>query len=254
MDSLTVFSNFPYSGYSCEDHFLEQDTLLHSWEVLLQLLSSPVCQNMLIDVGMPVQHRNVIYNCRVAFLNKKILLIRPKMQMCDDGCYRETRWFSSWTKRLETEEFYLPRMIAKVTGQKTVAFGDAVLATRDTCLGFEICEELWNPKSTHIDMSLSGVEIIVNASGSYMELRKAYVTTDLIKSATFKSGGAYLYTNLRGCDGQRVYFNGCSAVAVNGEIVARGKQFSLQDVVRFYRVHWTQIQSMTVESFLSFRK
>lgn len=69
------------------------------------------------------------------------------MQMCDDGCYRETRWFSSWTKRLETEDFYLPRMIAKVTGQKTVAFGDAVLATRDTCLGFEICEELWNPRA-----------------------------------------------------------------------------------------------------------
>lgn len=111
------------------------------------------------------------------------------------------------------------------------------------------------PKSTHVGVIAVRVEIIVNASGSYMELRKAYVTTDLIKSATFKSGGAYLYTNLRGCDGQRVYFNGCSAVAVNGEIVARGKQFSLQDVVRFYlEVHWTQIQSMTVESFLSLRK
>lgn len=53
---------------------------------------------MLIDVGMPVMHRNVAYNCRVAFYNKQILLIRPKMAMCDDGCYRETRWFSAWTK------------------------------------------------------------------------------------------------------------------------------------------------------------
>lgn len=31
--------------------------------------------------------------------------------------------------------------------------------------------------------------------------------------------------------GQRVFFNGCSAVALNGEIIARGKQFALQDVV-----------------------
>ena len=31
-------------GYSCEDHFLEGDTLLHSWEVLAQLLVHPVCQ------------------------------------------------------------------------------------------------------------------------------------------------------------------------------------------------------------------
>lgn len=35
-------------------------------------------------------------------------------------------------------------------------------------------------------MGLDGVELIVNSSGSYMELRKAYVTVDLIKSATFK--------------------------------------------------------------------
>jgi hypothetical protein len=30
------------------------------------------------------------------------------------------------------------------------------------------------------------VELIVNGSGSYMELRKAYVTVDLVKSATLK--------------------------------------------------------------------
>lgn len=47
---------------------------------------------------MPIMHRNVSYNCRVVFYNKKILLIRPKMIVCDDGCYRETRWFSCWTK------------------------------------------------------------------------------------------------------------------------------------------------------------
>lgn len=121
-------------------------------------------------------------------------------------------------------------MISEITGQQTVPFGDAVIATKDTCIGFEICEELWNVNSTHIDLSLSGVEIIVNASGSYMQLRKAFITTDLIKNASFKAGGAYLYSNLRGCDGQRVYFNGCSAIALNGDIIARAKQFALQDV------------------------
>ena len=30
------------------------------------------------------------------------------------------------------------------TEQTTVPFGDAVIATRDTCMGSEICEELWN--------------------------------------------------------------------------------------------------------------
>lgn len=133
-------------------------------------------------------------------------------------------------QHLKTEEYFLPRMVSNVTGQNTVPFGDAVLATKETVIGFEICEELWNVRSTHIDMSLSGVEIIVNGSGSYMELRKSYIVTDLIRNASFKAGGAYLFANLRGCDGQRTWFNGCSAVALNGEVIARGKQFSLQDV------------------------
>lgn len=125
----------------------------------------------------------------------------------------------------------MPRIISEQTGQQTAPIGDAAIATKDTCLGYEICEELWTVKSSHIDLSLSGVEIIINSSGSYMQLRKAYITTDLVKSASFKAGGVYIFSNLRGCDGQRVYFNGCSAVALNGEIIARGKQFSLQDVV-----------------------
>ncbi|XP_065158505.1 glutamine-dependent NAD(+) synthetase isoform X3 [Atheta coriaria] len=150
--------------------------------------------------------------------------------MCDGGNYRETRWFSGWKKVRQVEDFFLPRMIAKITGQTIVPFGDAVLSTIDTCIGFEICEELWNPHSPHIEMGLDGVEIFVNSSGSYTELRKAYVVCDLVKSATFKSGGCYLFSNLRGCDGQRVYFNGGSCIALNGDLLNYAKQFSLQDV------------------------
>ncbi len=218
------------TGYSCEDHFFEGDTLLHSWQVLVQLLLNPVCQNMLVDVGMPVMHKNIIYNCRVVFLNSKILLIRPKLLMCDDGNYRESRWFSPWRRIAETEDYYLPRMVQECTGQLTAPFGDAVISTLDTCIGFEICEELWVPQSTHISLGVDGAEIIVNSSASYTELRKAHMTIDLIRSATLKSGGCYLYSNLRGGDGGRVYFNGNSCVCLNGDILNRGLQFSLKDV------------------------
>lgn len=217
-------------GYSCEDHFHESDTYLHSWEVLKELIISPHCKDILIDVGMPVMHKNVAYNCRVVFLNKKILLIRPKKILCDDGIYRESRWFSSWKKTREIENYYLPRLIGKVTGQNCVPIGDAVISTRDTCIGFEICEELWCPNSPHIDMALDGVEIICNGSGSHTELRKGNIVTDLVKGATKKSGGCYIFSNLRGCDGERIYFNGGSSIALNGEILIRAKEYTLQEV------------------------
>lgn len=218
------------TGYGCADHFHESDTLLHSWEVVAALLRDPACEDILVDVGMPVMHRNVTYNCRVAFLNKKILLIRPKMILCDDGNYRETRWFAAWTKVRQVEDYFLPRMIQEISNQKTVPFGDALISTVDTCIGFEMCEELWNPCSTHVPQSLDGAEILVNGSGSYHELRKNYVISDLIKSATAKSGGIYMFSNLRGCDGERVYYQGCSSIAINGDFVAVAKQFALQEV------------------------
>lgn len=40
-----------------------------------------------------------------------------------------------------------PRVLrhARLPTQETVPFGDAVLSTRDTCIGSEVCEELWTP-------------------------------------------------------------------------------------------------------------
>lgn len=104
-------------GYGCADHFLESDTLLHSFQVLKDLLESTVTQDIICDVGMPVMHRNVRYNCRVIFLNRKILLIRPKMAMANNGNYREFRWFSPWSKPRHVEEYFLPRMLQDVTEQ-----------------------------------------------------------------------------------------------------------------------------------------
>ncbi|XP_029438309.1 glutamine-dependent NAD(+) synthetase isoform X2 [Rhinatrema bivittatum] len=217
-------------GYGCADHFYESDTALHSFEVLAQLLESPVARDIICDVGMPVIHKNVRYNCRVIFLNGKILLIRPKMTLANAGNYRELRWFTPWSKARHVEEYFLPRMIQELTGQETVPFGDAVIATRDTSVGTELCEELWVPNSPHIEMGLDGIEIFTNSSGSHHELRKAHTRVDLVKSTTAKNGGIYVLANLKGCDGDRLYYDGCAMISVNGHIVAQGSQFSLDDV------------------------
>lgn len=124
----------------------------------------------------------------------------------------------------------MPRIITEITGQSIVPIGDAVISTRDTCIGFEICEELWHPASNHINMSLDGVEIISNASASIFEIRKAFDMVDRVKMATAKSGGCYMYSNLRGCDGGRMFFNGASCINVNGDIIGIGKRFSLIEV------------------------
>lgn len=46
---------------------------------------------------------------------------------------------------------------------------------------------------------------------------------DLMMSGTAKSGGVYLYANQQGCDGGRLYYDGCAAVVVNGRLVAQAR-------------------------------
>lgn len=74
------------------------------------------------------------------------------------------------------------------------------------------------------------MEIISNSSGSHHELRKLDTRINLVTQATKLSGGIYLYANQQGCDGDRLYYDGCAMIVVNGNIVAQGSQFSLNDV------------------------
>lgn len=49
--------------------------------------------------------------------------------------------------------------------------------------------------NTSILLGLQGAEIILNASGSHHELRKISDRIMLIKDATKKNGGVYMYAN-----------------------------------------------------------
>lgn len=219
------------TGYGCEDHFLEPDTFHHAWTHFAELLKDDTTDGILSDIGMPVMHKNVPYNCRVWVLNRKIIGIRPKIFMANDGNYREMRWFTPWYVEPgqpgfgPLEEYFLPGVVRAATGQSKVPFGIFAVATKDTCLATETCEELFTPDSPHIKLALDGVEIIANGSGSHHQLRKLNVRIDLIKSATAKGGGVYLYANQKGCDGGRLFFDGCCMVYSNGSCVGQGSQF-----------------------------
>ena len=88
-----------------------------------------------------------------------------------DQC-RETRYFSTWKRRRCYEAHDLPEVVRQASrGQQSlVPFGDAVLSFADTVLGVETCEELFTPAAPHIDLALSGVEIISNSSGSHHQV------------------------------------------------------------------------------------
>ncbi|GMH22631.1 hypothetical protein Nepgr_024474 [Nepenthes gracilis] len=218
------------TGYGCEDHFLELDTVTHAWECLKDILLGDWTDGILCSFGMPIIKGSERYNCQILCMNRKIIMIRPKMWLANDGNYRELRWFTAWKQKDQLVDFQLPHDISDALSQKTVPFGYGFIQFVDTAVAAEVCEELFVPVPPHAELALNGVEVFMNASGSHHQLRKLDLRMQAFIAATHTRGGVYMYSNHQGCDGGRLYYDGCCCVVVNGDVVAQGSQFSLKDV------------------------
>jgi NAD+ synthase (glutamine-hydrolysing) len=113
--SIRVGGELDISGYACEDHFLEYDTIFHSWDVIKDILVSGVTNGIVAEVGCPILHKAALYNGRVILHNSKVIAIRVKMILADGGNYFETRHFSAWKYPRQVGEFMLPQIIQDVT-------------------------------------------------------------------------------------------------------------------------------------------
>ena len=231
--TLCITPELSIPSYGLLDHWLETDQYDLYFEVLESILTDPACHEIIVDVGMPVVYKSANFNCRIVCFNGEILFIRPKMVLANDGNFREARYFTAWDRAKQWEWFELPEHIQGKTGQKMVHFGDVIMKTSDSppiSVGIEMCEELFAPDPANNALALDGVDIICNSSGSHHELRKLNKRVDLILAASAKTRAAYMYSNLQGCDADRLYYDGTAMICVNGDMVSQGSQFSLQDV------------------------
>ena len=193
--SLRIGPELEVTGYGCLNHFLEGDTDLHAWESLVMILPDPICQDILLDIGMPVRIETSATTAVSSPTTRRSLLICPKLSLAHDGNYREMRHFSPWKGERIVEDYYLARIAQSLAGQMTCRIGDALISTIDSCMGTETCEELFTPRSPGLGMGLDGCEIISNSSGSHHELN---TRIQLIVLETLKSGGIYLHANQQG--------------------------------------------------------
>ncbi|KAL0847305.1 hypothetical protein Bca101_020551 [Brassica carinata] len=69
------------TGYGCEYHFLELDTITHAWEYLKEFLLGDWTDGILCSIGMPVIKEAERYNCQVLCMNRRIIMIRPKLAL-----------------------------------------------------------------------------------------------------------------------------------------------------------------------------
>lgn len=232
--SIRTCQELEICGYSCEDHYKELDTERMCWKILSEILQEPgVCEDdILITTSMPILHQMQMLNAQIVIYNRNIVLIRPKLFLADGKNYYESRFFKPYTppKNGKLEEYQLPLCVTEATGQLTAPIGIANLKLKDAEIGLEICEEVWRLNLCS-RKCLFNSDIILCCNGSYFTTNRLYKRLQTIKSTMRLYPGVYIYSNIIGCDGARIYFDGGNLVTQNGKLIQQGKEESLEEFV-----------------------
>lgn len=213
---LLVLPEMCIPGYSLGDRLMMRDTLDRSWAMLEAL--RPHTDGIVVLVGLPVRHRDVLYNVCAVVANGRIEGLVPKENLATGDVQYENRWFSGWP-RGHVETAMSPAGEAIPIG--TLLFEAAGLGR----FAAEVCEDGWKGSRPGTLYALNGAHIVVNPSASWFVLGKHRVRREMVQQLSREDHVVYVYTSLLGCDATRLIFDGSTFVAFDGRTLNEGRRF-----------------------------
>ena len=210
-------------GYGCEDTFQSPSVQRTSWEVLESLTGETA--GMIVSVGLPVMHRNALFNCAALLVDGRIAGFVAKRFLAGDGVYYEPRWFKPWPHGVRGDLEVGP------DGRDRYPIGDVFFDVGGVRIGFEICEDAWVASRPGASLALRGVDVLLNPSASNFSFGKHEVRKRFVLEGSRAFGVSYVYANLLGNEAGRLIFDGGALIASSGHMLAEGPRFSFADVL-----------------------
>jgi len=218
--SLLIFPELSLTGYTCSDLFFQKKLQEKAIEALFYLIDKSKTLPLLFAVGIPLSHKNKLYNCAAVICGGELLGIVPKTHLPNYGEFYERRHFSPGPKNgtilLQNREY---------------PFGtDQIFTCREfpeMRLALEICEDLWVPIPPSSRHAMMGATILANLSASDETISKAAYRRSLVSSQSAKLVAAYLYADAGfGESTTDMVFAGHNLIGENGRILAESQLFS----------------------------
>lgn len=206
------------TGYGCEDMFHSPAVHRMAWERLQEIL--PATTGMIVCVGLPIFHRNAVFNAACLVVDGRIAAFTAKRFLAGDGIHYEPRWFKPWPAGVVGEVEF---------GGEHYPIGDIHYDCGGIRVGFEICEDAWVADRPGAALARRGVDIILNPSASHFAFGKSEVRKRFVTEGSRAFGVTYLYANLLGNESGRAIFDGGALIATGGKLVAEGARFSFAD-------------------------
>ncbi|MFT4976785.1 MAG: NAD+ synthase (glutamine-hydrolyzing) [Myxococcota bacterium] len=202
-------------GYSLGDRLLMKGTMARSWAMLQEIC--PETEGMVVLLGLPIAHGDVLYNVVAVVADGKIAGLVPKENLATGDVQYENRWYSGWP-RTRIDTYSAP------DGQEIPLGGLVFEAAGLGRFAVEVCEDGWKGIRPGSAYALAGATIIANPSASWFVLGKHRVRRQMVEQISREDHCVYLYTSLLGCDATRLIFDGSVFAAQEGKILSEGRR------------------------------
>lgn len=217
---LIVFPELCLTGYTCGDLFLQSALLTEAKAQLLRVAEATAGKRGLVFVGLPLERDGRLYNVAAALSDGRVLGLVPKVNIPTYAEFYEGRHFAPGNG--EAAPYVLDGREVLFGARQLFCCGELP----ELVVGCEICEDLWvaNPPGT--GLALAGATVIVNLSASNETVGKDEYRELLVKSASARLIGGYVYASAgEGESTQDLVFGGHRLIAENGVILAQSKRF-----------------------------
>ena len=218
--SLLIFPELSLTGYTCSDLFFQKKLQEKAIDALFFLIEKTRMMPVIFTVGLPLSHKNKLYNCAAVICGGELLGIVPKTHLPNYGEFYERRHFSPG-----------PKNGTIVIRGNEYPFGtDQIFTCREMPemrLGVEICEDLWVPVPPSCRHAMMGATVLANLSASDETISKAAYRRSLVSSQSARLVAAYLYADAGfGESTTDMVFAGHNLIGENGRILAESKLFT----------------------------
>jgi NAD+ synthase (glutamine-hydrolysing) len=219
---LALFPELGISAYSCEDLFQQQALLEGCLNGLAAILEASKEMPLVAVVGMPLQQRNLLFNCAVVLSRGRILGVVPKIHLPNYWEFYELRQFTPGDSIADES--------IAVCGQRDIPFGTKLLFQAEEqpllTLFVEICEDLWAPVPPSSYAAMAGATVLVNLSASPVTIGKFQYRRQLAGGQSSRCLAAYLYSEAGfGESTTDLAWDGQGMIYENGTLLGETKRY-----------------------------
>jgi NAD+ synthase (glutamine-hydrolysing) len=199
---IAAFPELAITGYPPEDLLLKTKFIEDNLDALKKIQKN--VGDITVIVGY-VDKKDDLYNAAALLHKKRLVDTYHKIFLPNYGVFDEYRYFKPGTR--------LP-----------------IYLIGDTCIGVNICEDIWYPKGPTLYQTQGGAEVIVNINASPYSIGKNKLREKMLSARASGNAAIVAYLNTVGGQDELVFDGHSLIVNQDGMVIARGKQFE-EDLV-----------------------